>query len=89
MNKILMQIIVDYVLFLQLCDEDQLNLDTAVRQTEQIAYRLQKLSRPEQVEFLEYVAELAAQAERGAGRDRRWQCLNDLPEALGLMASDD
>jgi hypothetical protein len=84
MNEILMGTILDCVLFLQLSDDIQVDPDAAVKQTEQIAWRLKQLTSEEQVQFVRYVLVLASQVERETGRDRHWHCLKDMPEALGL-----
>jgi hypothetical protein len=85
----LTRIIVDCVLFLQLSDDAQVDPDVAVEQTEQIAWKLKQLSSDEQTEFVKCVSAIASQAERETGRDRRWQCLKDMPEALGLTGSSE
>lgn len=55
MNEILMQIIVDQILFLDLSNDDVIDPDTAVAQLEQIVYSLQKLSREERTIFTAYI----------------------------------
>ncbi|MCE5327409.1 MAG: hypothetical protein LLG01_13460 [Planctomycetaceae bacterium] len=87
MTEAIARIIVDCVLFLQLSDDSQVNADAAVEQTEQIAWQLKRLAPEERTEFLKYVSRFASQAEKESGRDSRWQCLADMPEALGLLGS--
>ncbi|MEM8533405.1 MAG: hypothetical protein AAGF95_21375 [Chloroflexota bacterium] len=55
MNEILMQIIVDQILFLDLSDNEVIDPDTVVAQLEQIVYALQKLDQKEQEVFTAYI----------------------------------
>ena len=84
MNEILIRVIVECAVFFELSDEQCVDADAAVQQIEQMASALQGLSVAERTEVVQYIAFLAKE-EQGRGRDRYWQCLRDLPEALGLI----
>ena len=55
MNEILMNIIVDQILFLELSDDEVIDPDIAVAQLEQIMYCLQKLNQKEREIFTAYI----------------------------------
>lgn len=80
MNRILVEIVAQMVLFLEEADESVLSLDAAVKQQEEIAFRLQQLSPEERAEFLRILGEIAAE---NPFEDQR-RILRELPEAVGI-----
>ena len=84
MIETLMRVVVNCAVFLELSDEDRVDPDAAVEQLEEMAWMLKKLAPSEQAQMVDFVSMLANQAERETGRDQRWQCLVDMPQALGL-----
>ena len=83
MNPILMNIIVEMCVFLELCDDDVVNPDVAIKQLEQISWMLKKLSRDDLDRFVRHVGELAARAREEKDGERE-RFLKALPEDLGL-----
>lgn len=85
MSRVLMQIVVDELAFLEMSGDDVVDPDAAVRQLEGIAALLQELPSAERRQFLGFVKE---QADRAARDEDRLlvEFLRKLPEALGLRA---
>lgn len=81
------RIIADYVLFLELTDEDELNLDTAVKMTEALAGQLEELDKG----FLrELVDAFGVIAEEYSGEAQK--LVRDIPYGFYLeekLAEDD
>lgn len=81
------RIIADYVLFLELTDEDELNLDTAVKMTEALAGQLEELDK----DFLrELVDAFGVIAEEYSGEAQK--LVRDIPYGFYLeekLAEDD
>ena len=80
MNKILVEIIARFAVFLEFADESEIQLETSVQQQEELAFRLQKLSQPEREEFILVLHEIA---ENNPFPDQREYLLN-LPHAIGI-----
>jgi len=76
----LMNVVVQAILFLELSDDQAVDLDAAVGMLEAIATTLQKLGAQEKDEFLRYVQKCAVQA----SSDRARELLENLPDCLGL-----
>lgn len=79
-----MEIVVNTVLFLELSDEETVELDAAVKQLELISALLQSLSTNEKVAFLNYVEQLACQEEQAGGRAEVIAFLRSMDENFGL-----
>ena len=80
MNRELVEIIAEYALFLEKASEAEISLETAVRQEEDLAYRLQKLSMEDRQTFIETLAEVANDFPVATDR----QILLALPDAFGI-----
>lgn len=80
MNRTLVEIIVQYALFLERADESEIPLEMAVRQQEDLAFRLQKLSSIEREDFLRILEEIA----NGMASEEERKVLLRLPEDVGL-----
>jgi len=79
MKKVLVEVVAQFALFLELTDETE--LETAVRQQEEIAFRLQKLSPEERAEFVGLLEEVAQEDSFREHRD----ILRRLPEDVGIQ----
>jgi len=67
-------------LFFETAEESEVSLETAVRQHEEVAYRLQKLSPEERADFIRLLREVAKDE-----RDQtRRELLERLPEDVGI-----
>ncbi len=80
MNRILVEIIAQYSTFLELADESLVSLETALRQQEDLAFQLQKLSEAERAEFIHLLREIA---EENPYPDQR-EYLMKFPEQMGI-----
>ena len=85
MNRALVATIAQMAIFLELSDDSVIDPDAAVKQLEEMAFTLQKLSGPEQTEFVRILEELAAENSFEDQRDY----LRRLPEALGIAQLND
>jgi hypothetical protein len=80
MNRELVEIVAQYALFLERADESEIPLETAVRQQEDLAFRLQKLNSEDRNEFIRLLLEIAN--EMSSTGDR--QILERLPDDVGI-----
>jgi hypothetical protein len=80
MSRTLVQVIAQVAVFLEFADESVLNPDAAVKQQEDMAFRLQQLGPEERREFARLLLEVA---DEWPNADRR-QYLRALPGAIGL-----
>ncbi|HXT20864.1 MAG TPA: hypothetical protein VN923_08955 [Thermoanaerobaculia bacterium] len=80
MTRILVEIIAQLILFLDQADESILSLDAAVKQQEDLAFRLQQLSLPEREEFIRILEMIASEM---PSEDQR-RILRELPENVGI-----
>jgi hypothetical protein len=78
MNRLLVELVAQYALFLERATEDT-SLETVVRQQEDMAARLQQLDPKDRALFLKTLEQIAKEAE-GEERD----ILLRLPEETGL-----
>jgi|GEM_PF-1863358 len=85
MNRALMNVAAWTLVFLDLTEEDQLDLDLAVEQMEQIAAMLNELSAEERSLFTAHVEKLAQQEKRKEVAES----LRSIPEALGWVEPQD
>ena len=85
MNKALMQIVVDTLVFLESSDEDTVEPRAAGKQLEAIAFHLKTLTPQELRSFLAFVDEEVRKAAQNGDPDGRGGFLRSLPEALGLV----
>lgn len=85
MNRALMNVVAWTLVFLDLTEEDQLDLDLAVEQMEQIAAMLNELSEEERRVFTAHVEKLAQQEKR----KQVAESLRSIPEALGWVEPGD
>lgn len=76
----LAEALIDVVWFAESCDDDQMNLDDAVKVLEGVAYRLSRFSADQRDEFLGVIAAMA-QTEPDA---ERRAFIQGLPDGLGL-----
>lgn len=76
-----MEIIAHFAVFLELADESEIPLRVAVREQEELAFRLQKLSKDERVEFLQMLREIA---QTETSQERR-AVIEKIPENTGLI----
>ncbi len=81
MNRKLVEIIAHFAVFLELADESEIPLRVAVREQEELAFRLQKLSKDERVEFLQMLREIA---QTETSQERR-AVIEKIPENTGLI----
>jgi hypothetical protein len=79
-TRLLVEIIAQMVLFLDQADESILSLDAAVKQQEDLAFRLQQLSHRERKEFIRILQEVASEM---PSEDQR-RILRELPENVGI-----
>jgi hypothetical protein len=79
-NRVLVQVIAQLASFLEFAAEDALELEAAVKQQEDMAFKLQQLTAAERSEFIRLLNQVADEwpfdAERGY--------LRSLPEFLGI-----
>jgi hypothetical protein len=80
MSRTLVQVIAQVAVFLEFADESVLNLDAAVKQQEDIAFRLQQLTPADRREFIRLLFEIADEWPNTDVRDY----LRALPGAIGL-----
>jgi hypothetical protein len=80
MTRTLVQVIAQLAVFLEFADESVLNLDAAVKQQEDMAFRLQQLGPADRREFTRLLFEVAEEWPSAHGR----HCLRALPGAIGL-----
>jgi len=81
MNRVLIEIIAQFALFLELADESEIPLETAVKQQEEMAFRLQKLTQQDRSDFILLLKVVAADEEF----NHYQEILNRLPEDVGLV----
>ena len=80
MIKILVEIIAQAAIFLELSDEETIPLEIAVKQQEDMAFKLQQLSQEERREFIKILNEIAKD---NPNREEK-EVLLKLPEAVGI-----
>lgn len=80
MNRVLVEIFVQFALFLEFTEEDQLELEAKVRLEEEYAYRLQRLGEADRIEFCRVLREVAEELTEGAQREY----LEKLPKLIGI-----
>jgi hypothetical protein len=80
MSQTLVQVIAQVAVFLEFADESVLNLDAAVKQQEDMAFRLQQLGPADRREFTRLLVEVADEWPSADGR----HYLRALPGAIGL-----
>jgi hypothetical protein len=80
MSQTLVQVIAQMAVFLEFADESVLNLDAAVKQQEDMAFRLQQLSPADRRDFTRLLFEVADKWPSADGR----HYLRALPGAIGL-----
>ena len=80
MSRTLVQVIAQVAVFLEFADESALNPDAAVKQQEDMAFRLQQLGPEDRREFARLLFEVA---DEWPNADRR-HYLRALPGAIGL-----
>lgn len=81
MNRILVEAIANLAMFLEFADESVLTLEDAVRQQEQLAFSLQKLSPADREEFISALAEFSRTVSASAEREY----LDRLPSEMGIQ----
>ncbi len=79
MNRELVEIVAQYVLFLER-EESEIPLETAVKQQEDLAYRLQKMTEDDRKEFVRVLADVA----RNMRSENDREILGRLPEEAGI-----
>lgn len=84
MKRVLTKAVVEAFAFLENCDDTILDSDAAVAQMESMAAILGELGRDEREEFVRYVEEMVAEAERTASSERV-TFLRSLPQNIGLV----
>jgi hypothetical protein len=80
MNRPLVEIVAQMALFLEQADDSTVGLDAAVKQQEEMAFRLQRLSPEERLKFIEILEEITAE---NPFEDQR-RILRELPKAVGI-----
>jgi hypothetical protein len=80
MSRTLVQVIAKVAVFLEFADESVLNLDAAVKQQEDMAFQLQRLSPADRRDFTRLLFEVADEWPNADGR----HYLRALPGAIGL-----
>jgi hypothetical protein len=80
MSRTLVQVIAQVAVFLEFADESVLNLNAAVQQQEDMAFRLQQLSPADRRDFTRLLFEVADELPSADGR----HYLRALPGAIGL-----
>jgi hypothetical protein len=80
MSRTLVQVIAQVAVFLEFADESVLNLDAAVKQQEDMAFQLQRLSPADRRDFTRLLFEVADEWPNADGR----HYLRALPGAIGL-----
>ena len=75
-----MQVIAQVAVFMEFADDATLDPDAAVKQQEDLAFRLQQLPPADRSEFIRLLTEVAGQWPN----ERERQFLLDLPEAIGI-----
>jgi len=84
MNRVLVEVFVQFALFLEFAGEDEIELETKVRLEEEYAFRLQKLGEADRAEFCRVLREVAEELTEGAQREY----LDKLPQLVGLEDED-
>jgi hypothetical protein len=84
MNKHLMGIIIEALVFLELSDDEAINPDFAIQQTELIVSKLDKLNASEKTEFIEFIKSYTANARTAGSSNQRIEFIKNLPSAIGL-----
>jgi hypothetical protein len=80
LNRVLVQVIAQLAIFLEFADEDVLQLDWAVQQEEDMAFRLQQLTPAERSEFIRLLNQVADEWPNDTER----AYLRSLPEVVGI-----
>jgi hypothetical protein len=79
-NRTLVQVIAQLAIFLEFTTEDVLELQAAVQQQEDMAFRLQQLTAAERTEFIRLLHQVADEWPNDSER----AYLRSLPELLGI-----
>jgi hypothetical protein len=79
-NRVLVQVIAQLAIFLEFAAEDALQLDRAVKQQEDMAFRLQQLTAAERTEFIRLLHQVADEWPNDTER----AYLHSLPEVVGI-----
>lgn len=80
MNRTLVQVIAQLAIFLEFTTEDVLEVQAAVQQQEDMAFRLQQLTAAERTEFIRLLHQVADEWPNDSER----AYLRSLPELLGI-----
>lgn len=83
MHPILMQLTLDYILFLDLASSEELNDDLAVQQSESIAALLEQLDAGERLEFAQFVLSAIQVESAELGETSRVRAMRNLPTSFG------
>jgi len=87
MNQVLMQAIIDMVLFLGLSEDYEVNPESAKICIEDLSARLQDLSHEERITFVKYIADLATKWQDTGATEQGIAFLQTLPSRLALVPS--
>jgi hypothetical protein len=79
-NRTLVQVIAQLAIFLEFTTEDVLEVQAAVQQQEDMAFRLQQLTAAERTEFIRLLHQVADEWPNDSER----AYLRSLPELLGI-----
>jgi hypothetical protein len=79
-NRVLVQVIAQLASFLEFAGEDVLELEAAVKQQEDMAFKLQQLTAAERTEFIRLLNQVADESPFATER----AYLRSLPEFLGI-----
>jgi Cdc6-like AAA superfamily ATPase len=83
-NRTLMRVIVDLVVFLAQGEDEPLHPDEVVTELENTSALLQELTQEELTEFTEYIEELALTEQARRGNGQLVEILRELSDNLGL-----
>jgi hypothetical protein len=84
MNEVLMRVVVQAAAFFELCDEDVLDLDAAVKELESISTELQQLNPADKSAFIAFTQR---EAERVPNPEYR-SFLLEFADAMGLRGGE-
>ena len=84
MNRKLMTIVLETLVFLELAGDDIVDPDAAVSQMEGSVATLTRLTPKEKAEFINFIREYADEEERQRGRPERIEFFRSMPDNFGL-----